>query len=388
RVDPARDADDHLAEAVLRHVVGEAELEREAHALELVLERRRRRMHRGPTLLPRGQLHDPRLRQSVPLAGKRARPHVPEPAPDRLRRLHVDHEQRLLEPRGACHDLALVVDDDRVAVEDELVLGADGVDERDEARVVARANDEHLLALAFLADVEGRGRDVRDQVRPGEHEIRRRRAGLPEVLANSRPDERLAEAEQHELPAGREVAVLVEDAVIREEALRVDGSELPAGAHCAGVDEVAVEERAADERGDSVRLGGDALERAARLADERRAEKQVLRGVARDAELREEDEVRAGVARLCEPAEDPLAVSVEVADGGVDLREGEPHAPIIQVCDSRAKTLRIPRTRSHAARAARSTRVAHPAPPRPPPPYPTLWVGSRGPPTTRYRLYP
>src|SRR5581483_813543 len=99
-------------------------------------------------------------------------------------------------------------------------------------------------------------------------------------------------------------------------------------------------------------------------------------------------EVRAGVARLCEPAEDPLAVSVEVADGGVDLREGEPHAPIIQVCDSRAKTLRIPRTRSHAARAARSTRVAHPAPPRPPPPYPTLWVGSRGPPTTRYRLYP
>ena len=36
RVDPARDADDDLAEAVLAHVVGEPELERDPHLLELV----------------------------------------------------------------------------------------------------------------------------------------------------------------------------------------------------------------------------------------------------------------------------------------------------------------------------------------------------------------
>ena len=48
-------------------------------------------------------------------------------------------------------------------------------------------------------------------------------------------------------------------------------------------------------------------------------EEQVLGRVAGDRELGEEDEVGAGLLRLAEPAEDPLAVPVEVADGGVDL---------------------------------------------------------------------
>ena len=124
-------------------------------------------------------------------------------------------------PARARH-LALVVDHDRVAVEDQLVLPADRVAERDEARVVARADAQHLLALAVLADVERRRRDVRDQLRAGEREVGRRRPGLPDVLADRRPDEHLAEAEQEQVAAGREVAVLVEDAVVRQEALAVD----------------------------------------------------------------------------------------------------------------------------------------------------------------------
>ena len=81
-------------------------------------------------------------------------------------------------------------------VEDELVLAPDGVHERDPADVVARAHGEHLLSLPPLAEVEGRGRDVRDHVRPGEREVGRRRARLPDVLADRRPDERLTEPEQ------------------------------------------------------------------------------------------------------------------------------------------------------------------------------------------------
>ena len=50
-----------------------------------------------------------------------------------------------------------------------------------------------------LADVERRGRDVADDVGSGQREIGRGRARLPDVLADGRTDERLAEPQQHEL---------------------------------------------------------------------------------------------------------------------------------------------------------------------------------------------
>ena len=66
--------------------------------------------------------------------------HVAEPAADRLGRVDVDDEQGLLEARRARDDLALVVEHHRVAVEDELVLAADEVAEREvRARCHARA---------------------------------------------------------------------------------------------------------------------------------------------------------------------------------------------------------------------------------------------------------
>ena len=64
------------------------------------------------------------------------------------------------------------------------------------------------------------------------------------------PDEHVAAAEQEELAALGEVAVLVEDAVVGEEVLAVDALQLAVGEHGARVREVAVEERAADERRD------------------------------------------------------------------------------------------------------------------------------------------
>jgi hypothetical protein len=212
-----------------------------------------------------------------------------------------------------------------VAVEDELVLAADGVHERDEAGVVAGADDQHLLALAVLADVERRGREIRDQLRSRHREIGRGRAGLPEVLADGRTDEGLTELEQQQVAARREVPVLVEDAVVRQEALLVDGKDLAVGADGAAVEEVAVEDRAADERGDPLRLGSDRVERPPSLADEGGAKQQVLRRIARHRELGEEDEVGLRVSCLREAGEDAVAVAGEIADDRVDLSEREPH---------------------------------------------------------------
>jgi len=77
-------------------------------------------------------------------------------------RIDVDDQQRLLEADCACDDPAFVVEHARMPVEDQLVLSADGVAEGDEARVVASARDEHLLALDLLPHVERRSREIHE----------------------------------------------------------------------------------------------------------------------------------------------------------------------------------------------------------------------------------
>ena len=204
------------------------------------------------------------VRHRFPLALERPSPHVAQSTPDRLLRLDVDDEQRFLEPRRAREHLALVVEHDRVPVEHELVLRAHRVDERDVADVVAGAGLEHLLALALLADVERRRRDVDDQLGACQREVGRRRPRLPDVLAHGRPDEHLAVLEQEQVAARGEVAVLVEDAVVRKEPLAVDRLHLAAGADRARVVEVAVEVGRADEDDDAASLARDLGERAPR----------------------------------------------------------------------------------------------------------------------------
>ena len=331
RVDSAGDADHDVAEAVLLDVVAQAELEREPHLLQVVQHGRDRSLHVIGLLGGRADVDRLEPRNAAPLARERASPRVCEPAGDRLAGLDVDDEQALLEARAPARARSPRRRDERVPVEDELVLAADGVAEREEARVVPRARDEHRLALAVLADVERRGGQVRDQLRAREGEVGRRRAGLPHVLADGRPDQDLAVLEQHELVAGREVAVLVEDAVVRQEALLVDRAHLAAGADGAGVEEVAVEDRRADERHDAACRERDLLERALRRADEPGPQQEVLGRVAGDGELREEDEVGARLAGLLEPAQDLLPVPVQVADDGVDLCECEPHGLRLRV---------------------------------------------------------
>ena len=204
-VDAARDPEDDVPEAVLGDVVAQPETEREAHLLELRLERRNRRRRPGSSTAtgcsePERRRRRRRGQRSLELPA----PHVAQPPADGLRRVDVDHQQRFLEPGRTGNHLSLVVEHDGVTVENELVLAADEVAERDVHRVVARARHEHLLAVLGLADVERRGGEVDEQGRARECEIGRRRPGLPDVLADGRPDEDLAELEQQQLaPAAK-----------------------------------------------------------------------------------------------------------------------------------------------------------------------------------------
>jgi hypothetical protein len=171
--------------------------------------------------------------------------------------------------------------------------------------------------------VERRRGEVDDQLSAREREVRRGRAGLPDVLADRDPDRRVTRLQQDQVTSLAEVAVLVEDPVIRKEVLAVDRLHAPVGAHRARVREVAVEPRGADERGDVRALARDLVERRARGADEPGPQEQILGRIAGRRELGEEHEVGPRLARVRQVREDLRPVAVEVADDAIDLRERE-----------------------------------------------------------------
>ena len=289
---PAGDGRRRPPEPVLLDVVAQAERERSPHLLELGLERRDGGARRGSPLgWRRAELDDLDRGHGLARAVELTPPHVAKPAPHRDLRLDVRDEQVLLEAGRTSDDLARVVEDDRVAVEDELVLPADEVAEGEERGRVPRARDEHLLAILGLPDVEGRGGEVDDELRSRQRQVGRRRPRLPDVLADRRPDEDVSDPDEDELAPLEEVAVLVEDAVVRQEVLAVDGLHTAVGADRARVREVAVEPGRPDERDDARRGARDLLQRLAGRVDEAGAEQEILGRIAGDRELREDDEI-------------------------------------------------------------------------------------------------
>ncbi len=118
-----------------------------------------------------------------------------------------------------------------------------------------------------------------------------------------------------------EVALLVEDAVVRQPQLAVDAGDLAVGEHGRGVVDVVGVLGEADDRDDVDRLGGQVGKGSGRLVEEVRLEQQVLGRVAGQRQLGEDDQRRAALARLDGGGGDPVRVAGDVADGRVDLRE-------------------------------------------------------------------
>ena len=145
---------------------------------------------------------------------------------DRRTRVEIEHLERRREVRERGAHAARRVDGEGRAVEDQLVVAADLVAEQDRDAVEPRERRHHLASLRRLADVERRGRAVRDEPRARRHELA---GGIdrvvehlgPGVLAHRHAEPREAAARRHRAPLrGRhEVALLVEDVVGREERL-------------------------------------------------------------------------------------------------------------------------------------------------------------------------
>src|SRR5262249_19569781 len=153
------------------------------------------------------------------------------------------------------------VDEEAVAVEDELVLTADQVAEGEVGAVGARPLGEHRFALAPLAAVVRRARRARDQARARRRLALRRRAPRPDVLADRQSDAQAGDLDRRRLLAGDEVTLLVEDGVVGQPVLAVDGAQGAPGEYGERVVGVAIVAAAAnglgepDQGGEAGRVG-------------------------------------------------------------------------------------------------------------------------------------
>ena len=166
-------------EAVLAHVVARAEHERLvdlAHRLQLGLDARRAR----------------RVRRSGPRspAPRGASARSARPRGSRSRRRNPARTSRSTTSRSSTNCGAratrwpLLVEHQRRAVEDELVLTADEVHVHDRHRCVGGARREHRLALAHPTGVVRRRVDVHDELRTAGGLGEDRPGRAPRVLAD------------------------------------------------------------------------------------------------------------------------------------------------------------------------------------------------------------
>ena len=263
------------------------------------------------------------------------------------RRVEIHDEQVLLERRAAGEDRSIRSDDEAVTVEYELVLPADGVAERQEATLVAAASRKQLLPLPALALVIRRGRKIEDYLRAALQDGPfRRTARQPDVLADRDAQALAVEFDDDRLVSGREVAPLVEDGVVGQVVLAVHGRYPPVGQHrravvqrgARGLDggrhgPRALEARRAGHGRHVVRhsdAGHDAGHPGCHLTEcrrcvphEARLEQEILRRVAGDGQLGEQDDVGLPLPRLADSCLKNRDVAGEIADDQIQLAESD-----------------------------------------------------------------
>src|SRR5262249_57108939 len=136
RVDPTRNPDDDLGEAILVDVVAQTELEADTHLLQLVELRRNHGLDRLARAARRADMDHRDVGEFAAVTRERAAADVPKPTRDRVGRLDGDNEERLPEARPAREQISFLVEHERVAVEEQLVLAADRIDEGDKKSVL------------------------------------------------------------------------------------------------------------------------------------------------------------------------------------------------------------------------------------------------------------
>ena len=154
---------------------------------------------------------------------------------------------------------------------------------------------------------------------------------VPDVLANRQRDLPAVELGGTIFRGRLEIAVLIKDIVGRQQRFRAGGDDPAVLKERGGIGDLAagaegVLADVTDEQTDGAGGGGEAVQRFEILRDELFLEEQIAGRIAGDAEFGADDHVSAGVDAAAVRGEDSGLVAGEVADGGVQLGQGDFHA--------------------------------------------------------------
>ena len=231
------------------------------------------------------------------------------------------------ELRAPGEEVAVGVEHQRGAIENELVLAADLVDVDEGARGVRGPGGQHALPLAEAPRVVRGGVDVDDEFGASFGEGGDGPVRAPRVLADGDADANAGDAEQRQrLSTRREVPLFVEHGVVRQQALVVHALHRAERAYSGGVVEVAPGVDEAHDRRAAAGSGRQLLEGLEVVGDEPGLQHQILGGVAGDRQLGEGSDVAARGFGLLECSEDGRQVAIEIADDCIDLAGSHPHA--------------------------------------------------------------
>ncbi|TPW13631.1 MAG: hypothetical protein FD129_1237 [bacterium] len=251
----------------------------------------------------------------------------------------IDEDEILLERRADREERAVLGHGEAPSIEDQAVVAADQVHVDDRETMLHGDLAEHLLAQAPLPPRIGGGRQVDQEPGPflrdgldGVRAIAARAARvlvIPDVLADRHADRLGLEPREGDGRRRLEVAILVEDIVVRKQGLPMNGNHLAAPDHPGLVEErlsrVGVGADGADHEAEVrpfPRILDQERERFAAALDEGGAFEEVARGVAGQRHLGEDGHVGPAGRGARGPIVDTLSVALEISNDGIDLAEG------------------------------------------------------------------
>ena len=180
---------------------------------------------------------------------------------------------------------------------------------------------------AVLAHLERRGIDVEGQYGTRRALHLHGADRLPDVLADAQSQPHPVQIQDGTLRSGREVAPLVENAVVRQADLVVYVDDPAISQHSGGVVDRSSRRLAAvrkpDDHDDAACLGCQPRHAGPVVGHEFRPEHQVFGRIPGDRHLREGHDLSPEPAGLRRRLRHAASVAVEIADSGIDLCEGQ-----------------------------------------------------------------
>src|SRR5918999_512491 len=199
----------------------------------------------------------------------------------------IDSRNQLLELAEARDDFTVRIYNERPSIEDEFVLSTDGVHVHDRRTGTRCSLGKQRCPFHQLVLVKWGGVDVDDDLRARVTLGDDRSVRKPRVLANARSNHPVRGLEESVSPAGPEVTMLVEDPVVGQFVLVINGPDFPGPAKSGCIVEGVPS--AIDEAGDHNEIVGrssDLLRGFKVRFDKGPLEQQVLRWVSGDGQLR------------------------------------------------------------------------------------------------------